>query len=123
MRFYVCTIPPPLPLCLGFIKAMGYVVSHYDVCRSHLVLLLSVYKKYLVNQTTCGSEFKSSCVPLQRGIIYRAKMRIMNSNSSSIYNMSDLVLIMILMTLTVSVVALLTEQLNTAIIASYERKY
>jgi hypothetical protein len=37
--------------------------------------------------------------------------------------MSDLVLIMILMTLTVSVVALLTEQLNTAITASYERKY
>lgn len=38
------------------------------------------YKKYLVNQTSCGSEFKSNYSTTKRNL-YPVKMRVMDSNS------------------------------------------
>jgi hypothetical protein len=83
---------------LVFIKTMGYDVLHHMcvymyvyVYGLRLGLLQSIYKRNILSNRRHVLVNSNLAVPLQRGIINRADIRVMNSNSKAAY-MSDPIL-------------------------------
>ena len=105
------------PHCLGFIRAMKYVVS-YCMCRSHLTLFESVKERDISSARQPAAMNSNPFGPAAIGIIHCAKLRIRNSNSKQ-YIGSNLALILMNWHY---VVVVLVDTLNTTRTESHERK-